>query len=56
MEISLRKAERFADKDCPECGGTGWVLVGIQPDDRMESYCICASQNMAEYEAEMREE
>jgi hypothetical protein len=57
MDISKTKANKFADPDCQDgCDGTGWILVEYAPDDLREEYCICAKTNMAEYEAEMREE
>jgi len=56
MEISIERARKFADENCSECNGEGWTYDVVAPDDRREVYCICAQTNMAEYEAEMREE
>ena len=64
MEISYERAKRFADSKCPECKGEGWfhIQAPVYPDegsptaDIDEDYCMCVKSNMAEWEAEMREE
>ncbi len=46
------KARKFADTNCEFCEGTGMV----QEPDGEERYCLCATTNMAELQAESNEE
>lgn len=49
------RALKFADPNCPECNGTGCTYSGFD-DDRREVYCFCAKEAMAQADAEGREE
>ena len=51
MKISEKLAEKLADENCAECGGTGVITVGGKGDED-DDYCLCVKTKRAENQAD----